>query len=446
VTRHSESLRQIVHISMGAFALLLRDLTTWQAAGMALIALLLNLFALPRIAGRMFRPGEIGRARPGGIVLYPLAVLVLVVTFPRRPDIVAAAWAILAAGDGLAAVVGRRIGGPRWPWNPRKSLAGSAAFFTGGGLAGMALSAWTRPAALPVPPIELALAAPVAAAFVAALVESLPIGLDDNLTVPFTAGAVLWAASLIDPVLLAAAGPVAAARLPAALAVNAAAALAGYRARTVARSGVAAGLVIGVTIYVCAGGAGWLLLFAGFAVASLTSRVGLERKAVLGLAEAREGRRGAGNALANCGLAAAAAAVALVSEHRDTALLAMVAALVAGASDTAASELGQAWGRRAFLPTSFARVAPGTPGAVSLEGTTAGVAAAAVLAGVAVLLGLIPIPTVWIVVTAATVGAFVESVLAVSFERSGVLDNDVLNFLNTGVAATVALALLRSMS
>ena len=59
-------------------------------------------------------------------------MLLLLLCFPRRPDIVAAAWGILAIGDGLATLAGRALGGPRWPWNPDKTVSGSVAFAAGG--------------------------------------------------------------------------------------------------------------------------------------------------------------------------------------------------------------------------------------------------------------------------------------------------------------------------
>ena len=112
----------------------------------------------------------------------------------------------------------------------------------------------------------------------------------------------------------------------------------------------------------------------------MTSRLGLARKERLGIAEERGGRRGAGNAIANCGVAAMAAIAALTTPYPAAALVALVAALTAGGSDTVASEIGKAWGRSTFLVTTFSRVNPGTPGAMSLEGTAAGLLAALALA------------------------------------------------------------------
>lgn len=445
MTVHSVAARQVVHISMVAFALLLRFLGPWQAAGFALTALLVNLVVLPRYAGRLFRPGEVGGVPLGGIVYYPLAVLVLIVVFPRRLDIVAGAWGVLAAGDGFAGVVGRRVGGRRWPWNPEKTMAGSAAFVVMGGVVSMLLVLWTRPAVDPAPSLVFAVGAPLVAAMAAALVESMRTGLDDNLSVPFTAAATLWACSLVSAEAFSATLPTIAQRTPWAIVINLLVALASYRAGTVSRSGLVAGVLTGLVIFLGAGAGAWGLLFAGFAAASLTSRVGAERKAVLGIVEDREGRRGAGNVLANCGLGALAALLMAASSHAEALRLALVAALVAGASDTVASELGKAWGTTTFLPTTFSRVRAGTPGAMSIEGTVAGIVGALLLAIVAAGVGLIPSGWVWVVVIAATIGALVESCLAATLEQAGVLDNNLLNFLNTAAAVAAALLIMRRL-
>jgi uncharacterized protein (TIGR00297 family) len=128
------------------------------------------------------------------------------------------------------------------------------------------------------------------------------------------------------------------------------------------------------------------------------------------------------------------------------ALLVFVTALVAGASDTVSSEIGKAFGRVTVLITSAQRVPPGTSGAVSLEGTAAGGAAAVALSLLAITLGLLPAGWLWLVVIAATAGSLCESVLGATCEASAVLDNDQLNFLNTALSALVAAGLARSLA
>jgi uncharacterized protein (TIGR00297 family) len=128
------------------------------------------------------------------------------------------------------------------------------------------------------------------------------------------------------------------------------------------------------------------------------------------------------------------------------ALVALVAALAAGGSDTAASEIGKAWGRRTYLVPTFRQVQPGTPGAVSVEGTAAGLIGAFGLGALGVAFGLIPPGALLPVIAGATIGAFAESALASTLEGPGVLNNDVLNFLNTAIAAAAAVLLAKAMA
>jgi len=437
---HSETTRQLVHISMGVFALLLRWLTWWQALALAGTALLFNLLVLPRIGRTLYRPGDEARVLHG-IVFYPLAVVLLILTFPRRPDIIAAAWAILAAGDGVATLAGHAIGGTRWPWNRKKTVSGSAAFAVCGAAAGVFLAWWCRPAMASPPALAFTILAPIAAAIVAALVETIPVRLDDNLSVAATAGGVMALVSLVSLHQLPFAAVVAQDRLPLAVLLNGIVAFAGYRARTVTVAGALIGAAIGITVYVSTGLPGWVLLLVTFAVATIASRVGLKRKMVLGIAEERGGRRGAGNAIANTGVAAIAGAVALTGTSPELAHLAFVVALAAGGSDTIASEIGKAFGRHTVSITSLRGVPPGTSGAMSLEGTAAGVAGALALGTVAIVLRLVPREMLPLIVVAATVGSLIESWLGATLEAPGILNNDMLNFINTGTAALTAVGL-----
>jgi uncharacterized protein (TIGR00297 family) len=450
---HSEVARQLVHVSMGGFALLLRWITWPQALALAGGALLFNVFVLPLFAARLYRPGDRPRSLHG-IVFYPLSVLILLLLFPARLDIVAAAWGILAAGDGIATLAGRAIGGPRWPWNPDKTVAGTLAFFVAGTAAGVFLAIWCRPVQVPV---AFALAAVPIAAVTAALVETIPIKLDDNLSVALSAGAMLWIVSLVvtrhASRLQAAFAPTPHVHndyiftvtlgLQAVVAANVAVAVAGYAARTVSIAGAVTGAIIGTIIFVSLGWRGWTLLLVTFIAASIASRLGLARKQRLGIDEDRGGRRGPGNAVANTGAAAIAALLAGLDVHPEAARLAFVAALVTAGSDTIASEIGKAFGRRTFSITSFSRVPAGTSGAMSLEGTAAGVLGALGLAAGGAALGLVPAAVLPVLVIGATAGALVESWLGATLEGPGILNNDVLNFINSAAGIAVALGLWR---
>ena len=111
-----EAKRKLVHVAVGGFAFLLRFLTWPQAALMAVAAFAFNLVLLPRIGGRgLWRAPDRERGFPIGILIYPLAVLTLVLVFRHDLWMAAAVWGILAFGDGMATVVGMAAGGPRLP-------------------------------------------------------------------------------------------------------------------------------------------------------------------------------------------------------------------------------------------------------------------------------------------------------------------------------------------
>jgi uncharacterized membrane protein len=58
-----------------------------------------------------------------------------------------------------------------------------------------------------------------------------------------------------------------------------------------------------------------------------------------------------------------------------------------------------------------------------------------------VALAIVPWALMLPIVVGATAGAFVESVLAATLEGPGLLNNDMLNFINTAVAAVVTIAI-----
>jgi uncharacterized protein (TIGR00297 family) len=451
--RTSEVARQSVHVAVGALALALPWLTWPQAVLLGAAGVLFNLILLPRLLPRLFRPEDRRQPLLSGIVLYPAAVLGLILLFPSRLDLAAIAWVILAASDGMATLVGAHVKTSRLPWNPEKSIGGLAAFVVFGGAAAVATAFWmsgNSPTNTSIVAFAgstgastLALVVvPLLATTAAAFVETVPIKLNDNISVPAIAALVLWSCAFMNEVILwQVLALMPSSRFWTAIGLNVVVAVLGYRAGTVTVGGAIAGAVIGAVMYVGTGLNGWLLLFASFLLAAATTRLGLKRKTAAGIAEERGGRRGAGNAIANTGLAALAAFVALGALD-DLPVLAMVAALATAASDTVASEVGKAWGRTTWLIVGFRRVPPGTSGAVSLEGTAAGVVAATFLAWLAAAFGLITYEWIVCVVFAATAASLVESWLGATLERDGVLNNDALNFVNSAIGAGLALILV----
>src|SRR4030095_15995577 len=99
----SETTRKSIHILMGGFALALRVLPWWGAALLAAVAVVSNATWIPRLGGgRLMRSGEEKSLLHSGVWLYSLSILILILLFRHRLEVVAAAWGILAFGDGAA--------------------------------------------------------------------------------------------------------------------------------------------------------------------------------------------------------------------------------------------------------------------------------------------------------------------------------------------------------
>lgn len=433
--------RKLLHIAVGTIAFSLHYLGSFWAAVLALVAISFNVFLLPRVGGRrLWREHEAEAGHSLGMVLYPTTVLLLILVFWTRLEVAAAAWGILAFGDGMAAIVGMAFGRAKLPWNPDKSWAGTLAYVVFGTAGAAALLLWTPPEPGRYE-LTFAIAVCLAASVLAAILESLPQGLDDNLGVPLVSGLFLLALVLSQGGWQVVETREFLHRAAIGFVVNAALAAAGYAARSVNVSGVVAGILLGTALWAFLDWRGYLLLLAFFVLGTACTKIGWEAKSAKKLAQEEEGRRGARHAFANTGVAVACAIFAVTTPYSGFFVVACAAAFATAAADTAGSEIGQLWGRRTFLLTNFKPVPPGTDGAVSLEGTLAGIFAAVLLGAMGSAVGLYP----WIGVVAVTVAAFagttLESLAGSSLERQGLLDNEAMNFLNTLVGALVGGAL-----
>src|SRR5580658_10828473 len=95
--------RALIHAGCIVFALLFRWLTPHDALLLAGGACVFNLIFLPALMPDLYRTGE--KNVTSGIFLYPVAVLLLVALLPLHDA--GACWAIMAVGDGAAALLGR---------------------------------------------------------------------------------------------------------------------------------------------------------------------------------------------------------------------------------------------------------------------------------------------------------------------------------------------------
>lgn len=210
--------------------------------------------------------------------------------------------------------------------------------------------------------------------------------------------------------------------------------------------GIANAWLLGTIVWGTLGWPGYGVVGFYFLVGSGATRIGMAAKEAAGIAEKRSGARGPENVWGSA-LTGALCALGTLLVDPDGAgssllLLGYVASFSTKLSDTMASEIGKAYGRRTFSPVTLQSVPRGTEGAVSLEGTLAGIAASVAIAVVGWSVGSIDAWGVAICLVAAFVATTAESLIGATLQTQLTwLTNEVVNFINTTIGASVAIVL-----
>lgn len=228
---------------------------------------------------------------------------------------------------------------------------------------------------------------------------------------------------------------------PWAIATNSVLALAALLLKTVTLSGALVGAAIGATIFLCLGWHGFLVLVIFFTLGSAATKAGYKVKEALGAAEQKGGARRAIQALANGGVGAVCALIALFvgGQARVAFQLAFVASFAAAAADTTGTEIGTAIAKRAVLLMRFKGVTPGTPGAISISGTIAAFWGALVVGLTGWGVGLVDLQGGMVAAVAGLSASTLESILGGSSRARGLLGHHGRNFANTALGAALAL-------
>ncbi len=208
--------------------------------------------------------------------------------------------------------------------------------------------------------------------------------------------------------------------------------------------------ILGILIWGSLGWPGYCIVMFYFLVGSAVTRIGLAEKEAAGIAEKRSGERGPenvwGSALVGtlCALGSLAVPVlfpeSVVAPVVSLLILGYVASFSTKLSDTCASEVGKVYGQRTFLITTLQAVPRGTEGAVSLEGTLAGIAASVAIALVAWVVGFMSPLGIGICAIAAFIATNLESVIGATLQpQFDWLTNEWVNVINTLIGAIAAI-------
>ena len=206
---------------------------------------------------------------------------------------------------------------------------------------------------------------------------------------------------------------------------------------------------LGVVVWGTLGWRGYGVVLFYFLVGSAVTRIGMAQKEAEGIAEKRGGARGPENVWGSaftatiCAIGVAAIKFGWLDPGWESLLiLGYVASFATKLSDTTASEVGKAYGKSTFLITTLKPVPRGTEGAISLEGTLAGIVGGILISLVAYSLGMITFQGVIICTVAAFVATNVESVIGATLQSDiDWLSNELVNVINTIVGAVVAISI-----
>ena len=200
---------------------------------------------------------------------------------------------------------------------------------------------------------------------------------------------------------------------------------------------------LGITVWGCLGWQGYVVILSYLIVGSGVTRIGKDIKEAKGIAEKRDGARGPEN-LWGSAATGAVCAIGQAIAPNPLWLLAYVASLSTKLADTTASEIGKAYGKSTFLITTLKPVPAGTEGAVSLEGTIAGIIGSLFIAAVGWAVGLLTSPwdLLWCAI-AAFIATNIESLIGATLqEKYDWLTNELVNGINTTIGAAIAVLIV----
>ena len=204
--------------------------------------------------------------------------------------------------------------------------------------------------------------------------------------------------------------------------------------------GALAGGLVGWLIFKGIGFTGLGMLTTFFVTASLATSWQTDKKRkISGIQESH--KRNAGQVLANGGLSAVLGVISWMNPATiHLTQLAIAGCLASATADTLSSELGSVHGKNFYNILTFQQTSPGPDGIISVAGLLAGTFGAALIA-VAYAIGTgFSLVMLWII-AAGIAGNLFDSVLGASLEQNKKIGNDMVNFLNTAMGASVCVLL-----
>ena len=202
--------------------------------------------------------------------------------------------------------------------------------------------------------------------------------------------------------------------------------------------------ILGTLLLGSIGWNGWLSVCVYLLLGTLVTKIGYKNKASRGIAEENGGKRGPENVW---GSAATGCSLALFSciwpQYLVLFMVGFASSFSAKLSDTFSSEIGKRFGNRTFLITNLKPVSPGTEGAVSIEGSIAGLLGSFIMTMVMLKLSIFSgLSVAFIVFLSGYLATFLESYIgAVVQNKIEWMTNELVNSIQTSLAAIISIFL-----
>ena len=207
------------------------------------------------------------------------------------------------------------------------------------------------------------------------------------------------------------------------------------------KSGWISAGILGTILWGCLSWQGWMSVVIYLLFGSLVTKIGFKFKKEQGIAEKRGGRRGPENVW---GSAATGLFLATMTKF-DAANVVLykigfAASFAAKLADTFGSEIGKRFGKDTYLITSLKKVERGTEGGISLEGTLASVSGAIFMTFMMFSLSIISTKSHFIIVAVSGfLATLSESIIGALFQNKYKLSNELVNAIQTSIAAVFAI-------
>ena len=202
--------------------------------------------------------------------------------------------------------------------------------------------------------------------------------------------------------------------------------------------------VLGTLLLGSIGWNGWISVCIYLLLGTLVTKIGFKNKSSRGIAEARGGKRGPENVW---GSAATGCSLALLScvwpEYLTLFMVGFASSFTAKLSDTFSSEIGKRYGKKTFLITTLKPVNPGTEGAISIEGTLAGILGSIIMTVVMVSTSIVNGALVaFIVLFSGFLATFIESYIGAFLQNKiDWMTNELVNSIQTSIAAIISISI-----